>query len=152
MSMHTVRNRPNIKNEKDRTVRIHGVPVYCINKAAVSYYVPAKLIVAVLQTEAGWPGMESLNHNGTKDYGPMQINTIWVNRVKKYGYTQETVRDDPCVNVWIGSWILSQAIANEASYWRGVGDYHSHTESHNQTYQRAVIQRYQTLDRVFRTH
>src|SRR6478609_4211666 len=44
---------------------IHGVPIECINQAAVTYFVPAKIIIAVLATERGKVGMAKPNSNGT---------------------------------------------------------------------------------------
>ena len=57
---------------------IHGVPIECINTAAIQYYVPAKIIISVLTIENGRVGEANPNQNGTYDYGPMQINTIWL--------------------------------------------------------------------------
>ncbi len=68
---------------------IHGVPIECINEAAVTYSVPASLIISVLSVEGGEVGMASPNSNGTFDYGPMQINTIWLDKIRPYGITRQ---------------------------------------------------------------
>ena len=125
---------------------IQGIPVECINQAAVTYYVPAKTIIAVLATEGGEVGMASANKNGTYDYGPMQINTIWLKRIESYGYTKAQLQYDPCVNVMVGTWILSQEIADGKDYWGGVGNYHSHTIDLNHTYQAKVKYRLNILN------
>ena len=119
-------------------LEIHGVPVECINQAAIAYHVPATLILSVLAVEGGAVGLASANKNGTVDYGPMQINSIWLSKIRLYGYTQHQLQYDPCVNVKVGAWILSQNIANAATTWRGVGSYHSHTAILNQQYQTKV--------------
>ncbi len=124
---------------------IHGVPIECINRAAVTYYVPAKVIISVLETEGGWPGLAKHNKNGTVDYGPMQVNSIWLKRIAPYGYTQQQLQNNPCTNVMVGTWILSREIATGQNYWQGVGDYHSHTPVFNQTYQQHVWVRYALL-------
>ena len=126
-------------------LEIHGVPVECINQAAIAYHVPATLILSVLAVEGGAVGLASANKNGTVDYGPMQINSIWLSKIRLYGYTQHQVQYDPCVNVKVGAWILSQNIANAATTWRGVGSYHSHTAILNQQYQTKVSEVYQLL-------
>ncbi len=126
---------------------IHGVPIECINKAAVIYHVPASLILSVLSVEGGDVGTASPNKNGTYDYGPMQINTIWLNKIKPYGYTKEQVQYDPCVNVMVGAWILSRNIADSPELWRGVGGYHSYTPSLNMRYQNKVWNVYALLSR-----
>lgn len=126
---------------------IHGVPVECINRAAITYYVPAKVIVSVLETEGGKPGLAKLNKNGSVDYGPMQINSTWVKRIAPFGYTVEQLQYDPCVNVMVGTWILSREIADEQNYWQGIGNYNSHTPIFNQSYQQKVFIRYAALQR-----
>lgn len=127
-------------------LEIHGVPIECINQAAVTYHVPATLILSVLAVENGKTGSASPNRNGTFDYGPMQINSIWLSKIQLYGYTQQQLQYDPCVNVNVGTWILSQHIVkNASSLWRGIGDYHSHTARFNHNYQTKVSEVYRLL-------
>lgn len=126
---------------------INGVPVQCINQAAVQYYVPAALIISVLKIENGYPGLATLNSNGTTDYGPMQINSIWLPKIKRFGYTRYLIQNDPCANVAVGTWILSQEIAQNKLLWKGVGDYHSHTFSKNKNYSSKVRRIYILLKR-----
>ena len=76
-------------------LEIHGVPVECINQAAIAYHVPATLILSVLAVEGGAVGLASANKNGTVDYGPMQINSIWLSKIRLYGYTQHQLQYDP---------------------------------------------------------
>ena len=117
-------------------LEIHGVPIECINQAAITYHVPATLILSILAVENGKKGSASPNRNGTFDYGPMQINSIWLSKIRRYGYTRQQLQYDPCTNVNVGTWILSQQIANDSSsLWRGVGSYHSHAYQLNHNYQ-----------------
>lgn len=126
---------------------VHGVPIECINQAAVTYHVPAALIISILGVEGGTIGMAKPNTNGTYDYGPMQINTIWLDKVKAYGYTREQIQYDPCANVMVGAWILGLNIAESPDFWRGVGGYHSYTLPLNRTYQYKVWNYYELLSR-----
>lgn len=134
---------------------INGVPIECINQAAVTYYVPAQVIISVLEVEGGKVGMASPNRNGTFDYGPMQINTIWLPKIAPYGYTQQQVQNDPCINVMVGTWILSTKIADSLAdsgvgggYWHGVAGYHSLTPELNSQYQAKVLSNYQQLAHI----
>jgi len=131
---------------------IHGVPVECINKAAVTYVVPAKVIVSVLATEGAKPGTESQNKNGTTDLGPMQINSSWLPKLAQYGYTKDQIQYDPCVNVMVGTWILSnkiaQSISDPSDYWQGVAGYNSMTPAINQRYQTKIRTNYRLLSSV----
>jgi hypothetical protein len=126
------------------TLLINDVPVECINKAAIQYHIPATLIISVLRMENGHVGDAMVNKNGTIDYGPMQINSIWLREIQKYGYTRETIQYDPCANVAVGAWLLSRAIADDKTLWKGVGNYHSHTCSKNIAY-RTKVQKIYTL-------
>jgi soluble lytic murein transglycosylase-like protein len=128
-------------------LEIHGVPIECINQAAVTYHVPATLILSVLAIEGGHVGLASVNKNGSVDYGPMQINSIWLTKIQGYGYTKQQLQYDPCVNVMVGTWILSQNIAVASTTWRGIGGYHSHTAMLNNRYQKKVSEVYQLLSR-----
>lgn len=117
---------------------INDVPIECINKAAVEYYVPATLIIAVLKTENGHASTESKNKNGTVDLGPMQINSAWLPTLYRYGLTRQDVQYNPCKNVEVGAWILSQSIASEAFLDKGIGNYHSHSVYCNVKYRTKV--------------
>lgn len=119
---------------------INDVPIECINKAAVTYHVPATMIVSILKIEGGKKGMASRNSDGSYDYGPMQINSCWIKTIEKYGYTAHDIRFNPCANVMVGAWILATNIANSEELWRGVGNYHSHTPAFNQKYRYKVQQ------------
>ncbi len=127
---------------------IHGVPIECINQAAVTYYVPAKVIISVIATEGGDVGVARQNKNGTYDYGPMQVNSSWLPTIKKYGYTDKLLQYDPCVNVMAGTWILSTKITQARDYWSGVANYHSVTPLLNSRYKLKVINYYQLLSKL----
>lgn len=130
---------------------IHDVPIECVNQAAIAYHVPAPLILSVLSVEGGYAGIASRNKNGTYDYGPMQINTIWLSKIKNYGYTKEKIQYDPCANVMVGAWILSTNIANANEPWYGIGGYHSYSPRLNQAYRKKVWDVYDLLSRYLAT-
>lgn len=134
---------------------INDVPIECINQAAVAYHVPAMLIISVLLTEQGRKGSATANTNGTFDYGPMQINTIWLNKLRPYGYTKEDIQYNPCANVWVGTWILSQRIADADitgyGIGYGVGSYNSYTPNKNYRYKSKVSSAYNLLIRYLST-
>src|SRR6185312_5860169 len=97
--------------------------------------------------EGGRLGSASHNKNGSYDYGPMQINSIWLPKLAAYGYTQHHLQYDACANVMAGTWILSQNIANARNLWHGIGGYHSYTPHLNQGYQKKVADVYHLLQR-----
>ncbi len=114
---------------------INDVPISCINQAAITYRVPAILIISVLKTEDGHIGTATKNKNGSHDYGPMQINgRTWLKQLKVFGVTKYDVQYNPCINVAVGTWILASNIANNKQLWQGVGDYNSATPVFNHSY------------------
>lgn len=117
---------------------INDVPIECVNQAAVAYHVPAKLIVSVLLTEGGRVGTARLNKNGTYDYGPMQINTVWLSQLRQYNISREDLQYNACTNVWVGAWILSQRIADSKDLAYGVGSYNSYSLPQNYRYRTKV--------------
>ncbi len=131
---------------------IHDVPIECINQASVQYQVPAKMIISVLNTEGGKNGLEHKNSNGSVDYGSMQINSIWLPELEKQGISANELRDNPCTNVEVGTWILSQAIANgvikEKSYWESAAGYNSKTAKYNVQYQKLIYKQYEHLEKL----
>lgn len=115
---------------------ISYVTPQCVHEIAKHYDLPMALLVAIMSVEGGEVGKESKNTNGTSDYGPMQINTIWLKDLKKYGISKEALRDNGCVNVAAGSWILREKINKnkDKSIWFGIGSYHSKTKELNNWY------------------
>lgn len=54
-------------------LEIHGVPIECINQAAVTYHVPATLILSVLAVENGKTGSASLIEMGLLIMAPCKL-------------------------------------------------------------------------------
>lgn len=112
----------------------------CLQQAADHYRVPVALVRAILKTEGGRPGQAVRNTNGSFDLGPMQINTTWLNTLQPRGITLAMVRDDYCVNVAVGTWILAREMqripphASTGQVWQAVAGYHSRTPEHNARY------------------
>lgn len=114
------------------------VPLTCINNAAITYHVSAKLIVSILQVERGQSGKIIKNKNGTYDIGVMAINSLWLPELKKHGISEQAIQFDVCENVFVGTWILSKKLAGRNDLLAGIGDYNSHRPSFNQRYYNKV--------------
>ncbi|PKL97586.1 MAG: conjugal transfer protein, partial [Gammaproteobacteria bacterium HGW-Gammaproteobacteria-7] len=106
--------------------------------AAAYYTVPVDLVRAVLLTEGGASGTVSRNTNGTRDLGPMQINSIHLPELANYGITESALVRDECLNIHVGAFLLRRALDAEPAFWRGVGRYHSATPTFNRAYQLRV--------------
>ena len=117
----------------------------CIFLASQQYQVPPAVMIGILQVQGGRAGQEvGPNTNGTYDLGPMQINTIWLEELaRKWQVSHDTarkwVRDDECVNVGVGAWILRQKINQTGSLSEGIAYYHSGTPHIGKRYRQKVI-------------
>lgn len=114
----------------------------CIMQAAAHYQAHPDLIRAVLKTEGGAVGKIRWNKNGTFDMGPMQVNSVHLPELARYGITKEMLTNDECLNIHIGTFYVQKNILQGKDFWHGVGSYHSKTPSKNITYQYQVWDNY----------
>lgn len=116
------------------------LPFACVQQAARDYHVPESVLYAIRQVEGGTVGEHTDNTNKTKDYGPMQVNDVWVKHFRSnYGITAEMIRDQPCVAVRASAYIVRYEINRTNDFWRGVGNYHSRTPKFHNRYLSKVL-------------
>jgi len=88
--------------------------INCARQAAGAFSVPFAAVLILLDVERGWSGAEQPNRNAagevvSYDLGPMQINDrAWLSTFTQAGITREQLRDDECVNIHAGTWILGR--------------------------------------------
>jgi len=116
----------------------------CIFTAAQTYVVPPSVLLGILNVEGGRIGQAVHNTNNTYDLGPMQINTIWIPQLARYwGVSQHVamheVRDDACINIGVGAWILRKKMNETGNLYSGIANYHSATPWLGHNYQRKVL-------------
>jgi hypothetical protein len=116
----------------------------CIFTAAQTYAVPPSVLLGILHVEGGKVGQAVGNTNGTHDLGPMQINTIWIPQLAKYWRVPKDtalrmVRDDACVNIGVGAWILRSKMNETGSLYKGIAWYHSATPHLGSKYRDKVM-------------
>lgn len=98
----------------------------CYDAAAARFNIPVPLLRAIAHHESRErDGIEHRNSNGTIDYGRMQINSIHLAKLSRYGITREALRDDACTNISVGAWILSRNAASLGWNWDAVGAYNA---------------------------
>lgn len=113
----------------------------CVTKVSKSLDIPYWLIITILDVEGGWIGLKKKNPNNTYDYGPMQINSIWLPELNKKGVSEQDLQYDGCVNVLAGTWILAQKLKEVPdSLGRAIAAYHSKTPHLNKAYQKKVLE------------
>jgi len=116
--------------------------VVCSITAAVKYEVPANIVLAVAEQEAGKPGQWVENANGTQDVGPMQFNTVYLAELRKYGITVQDVAQGGCYAYDLAAWRLRGHLRNDrGDIWTRAANYHSRTPQHNAVYRASLIKR-----------
>jgi len=124
---------------------INDIPIACINRAAVTYHVPAPVILSILRLENGRNGDARRNKNGTLDFGVFQINSVWLRALEKYGYTRHDLQYNPCRSTYAATWIISQNISRNLPTWQALAAWHSMTPKHNQSYRTRLKTVYTSL-------
>lgn len=114
---------------------VKPVTVECVEDVAKTHDVPIAAIITLMAQEAGQVGQFSTNTNGTVDYGPMQINTLWLKDLVDYKISQRDILWNGCLNVFVGTAIFKKHLLNsKGDIWKALGDYHSKTPKFHQKY------------------
>jgi len=97
----------------------------CWLAAATAYDVPPGLLLAIVQVESAYH-VDALAYapNGTYSVGLMQINSSWFPQLRRVGIDEKHLFE-PCANVSVGAWILSQGIARYGPTWEAIGAYYA---------------------------
>jgi hypothetical protein len=116
--------------------------VVCSISAAVKYEVPANIMLAVAEKEAGKPGQWVRNTNGTHDVGPMQFNTSYLRDLARYGITANDVAAAGCYSFDLAAWRLRMHIRNDkGDLCTKSANYHSRTPRYNAVYRTDLIRK-----------
>lgn len=78
------------------------------------------------------------NENGSIDYGLMQINSVHLPTLSRYGISPRMLMY-PCVSIYIAAWHLRQKMNRYGNTWQAVGAYHSETPERRDAYARQII-------------
>ncbi|KJK22370.1 lytic transglycosylase [Burkholderiaceae bacterium 16] len=97
----------------------------CLDDAAVFHQVSPVLLRGIAQHESGMRAyVINRNTNGSEDIGLMQINTVHLPRLAKYGITRQSLFN-PCVSAYVGAWILRENMDRYGPTWDAVGAYNA---------------------------
>ena len=97
----------------------------CFDQAAQRYRIHASILRSISQVESsGNPLAINRNTNGSWDIGHMQINSIWLPVLARYGISQQDLFD-PCMNTQVGAWILANNIQRMGYGWKAIGAYNA---------------------------
>ncbi|MDD5716923.1 MAG: lytic transglycosylase domain-containing protein [Sulfuricurvum sp.] len=99
-------------------------------EAGEHYNIPPLLLQKIATIESSLnPNAINRNPNGTVDYGLMQINSIHLKRLSRWGITKNNILD-PKINIYAGSWLLSEHIHKHGFNFEAIGRYHSATSEY----------------------
>ena len=116
--------------------------IECSVLAANHYRIPPLVLLAVAELEGGKPGGKVRNSNGTYDYGTMQINTVSLLDLQKYGIREHHVLAKGCYPYLLAAWRISGHLQNdEGDIWQRAANYHSKTPYYNSIYRAKLIRR-----------
>lgn len=113
------------ENEKKFTFNAESLN-QCFIQAGEYYQIHPHLLWGIAKVESNFnPYALNKNKNGTYDIGLMQINSSWIPVLKNYGLKNVSWLWDPCYNIYVGAWILSQCIQKLGYTWEAVGCYNA---------------------------
>jgi len=108
-------------------------------KAGAQYNIPPLLLKNIATIESGGnPNAIRLNENGSKDYGLMQINSIHFRRLAQWGINERNILN-PHVNIFVGSWLLSEHIKENGFNLQAIGNYHSKTQVYKEKWLHRLV-------------
>lgn len=128
-----------IKSKKNRDLAlIHkGEIESCVLISAHLNKIDPDDIRSIMRSESGWPGAKMKTLNGSGDVGIMQINKkIWNNQFSSEGVhlDWDSVRDDPCTNIYVGGVILARRLNAVDNKYEGLANYHRRMTDYNSTF------------------
>lgn len=98
----------------------HG---FCFEEAGALYNISPRLLWTIAKVESNFnPNAINKNADGSYDFGVMQINSTWA---RILGRDRWITLSDPCQNVKIGAWVLSQCMKRFGYTWEGIGCYNA---------------------------
>ena len=96
----------------------------CYVEAGKKYNIDPTLIYSIAEQESSHnpTAINKANNNGSADLGIMQINTIWLPTLAKYGASRNDLFD-ACYNIHIGTWVLAQSFSRWGYNHAAIGAY-----------------------------
>jgi soluble lytic murein transglycosylase-like protein len=111
----------------------------CFDGAA-HYQKVDPMILRGIATVESHDNPHAINHNknGSVDYGMMQINSIHLKELKKYGVHRADLMNE-CKNIYTAAFLLKKKMeVHNGNTWVAVGSYHSETPKLRWQYARKV--------------
>jgi soluble lytic murein transglycosylase-like protein len=95
----------------------------CFESAARNQKVDPLVLRAIAAVESGNnKSAVHRNRNGTVDLGTMQINSIHLRELNRYGVKRKDLMNE-CKNIYTGAWLLRRKMDAHGNNWKAVGAY-----------------------------
>lgn len=106
----------------------------CFDAAAVYQNVNPTTLrgIAVVESQNN-PKALNRNKNGSVDFGLMQVNSIHLTELKRYGVHKRDLMNS-CKNIYVAAWLLRRSMNRYGNTWKAVGGYHSNTPGEREQY------------------
>ena len=103
---------------------------------AVEYYrIDPKILYCIAKKESKFnPNAISRNSNGSVDIGVMQINSVHLKELKKYGFQKEHLFN-PKINIYAGAWLLKRCFNKHGVSEDGITCYNGRIENNTYGYE-----------------
>ncbi|AOY97828.1 lytic transglycosylase (plasmid) [Cupriavidus sp. USMAA2-4] len=110
----------------------------CFDAAGAYHQVNPMVLRAIAWQESRFRA-DAVRRNDDRsiDRGLMQINSVHLAELKRYGVDARTL-EDGCASVFIGAWHLRRKMNRHGNTWAAVGAYHSETPALRERYARAI--------------
>lgn len=110
----------------------------CFVAAAAYQHVNPLVLRAIAWHEShGNANAVHRNNNGSIDYGMMQINSVHLPVLARYGVSAADLMN-PCLSVYVAAWHLHRMMIKYGNTWQAVGAWHSETPAERDRYARAI--------------
>jgi len=106
----------------------------CFDEAAAYHGVSATILRAIAKVESNFqPDALGRNSNGSLDIGLMQINSIHLKELGRWGIGAPHL-GDACISIYVAAWHYRRQIDRWGNTWLAVGAYHSATPVYRDAY------------------
>ena len=110
----------------------------CFEQAGSRYGIAPALLKAISAVESGSnPVARNRNSDGSEDLGHMQVNSRWLGTLSSFGIGRDQLFD-PCINTYVGAWILAKNISRLGYGWDAIGAYNARSPEKRAAYARRI--------------
>ncbi len=120
----------------------------CFEVAAARQGLDPAILKAIALRESSFnPNVVNKNRNGSYDLGLMQINTIHVPELNKFGIHRRDLMK-ACMSIHVAAWLLKQKVKKYGPTWAAIGAYHSETPAERDLYAKQIKQDLKTIKTI----